>query len=244
MRFTLPLVAALGLSACATQFDTPSNLSRTDQLGPGERRFVEVEEYADADALDGLMRIALPPAEYAPGVVEAARLDPDAAERLRARLSQALCQRLARAGYEISAEPMEGETELRATITGVTRNNVASTGVSRAVGVAVPGPLNPRVPVGIGALGAEAELLTAEGEQIAAMRWASRNHLASGGGVTTILEGRDGFSEIADAVELSSVFADAFGDLLVETRPEGMEERGETPLGACRVYDEKTEGEG
>ena len=102
----------------------------------------------------------------------------------------------------------------------------------------MPGPLNPRVPIGIGALGAEGEILGPDGTQLAAIRWASRNHLASGGGVTTVLDGSAAFGDLADANELAGVFADAFGDLVVEARAERETEAadGETPRGTCDAY--------
>lgn len=125
---------------------------------------------------------------------------------------------------------------LKATVTGLRRNNVATTGLSRAIGVAVPGPLNPRVPIGIGALGVEGEILGETGSQLAAIRWASQNHLASGGGITTIIDGPDAFGDLADATELAGVFADAFGDLVVEARADHQAEGGETPRGTCDAY--------
>ena len=230
--------AALGLTGCATQFDSAATLSSYDRLGEGERRLVPVREFADGDALTAYAEVSVPLAELGPGVAEASGMAPDRIDRVRAALSKSLCRRLARDGYSVIAEPTDTAPDIRPVITGIRRNNVATTGMSRIIGVAVPGPLNPRVPIGIGALGVEAEMVGPEGEQLAAMVWASQNHLASGGGWTTVLDGQDGFSDAADAIELAGVFADAFGDLVTDARDAADPDapRSETPLGACDVY--------
>ena len=54
--------------------------------------------------------------------------------------------------------------------------------------------------------------------------------------MTTILDGPDAFGNLADATELTSVFADAFGDLVVEARADREASEGETPRGTCDAY--------
>lgn len=245
----LPALAALLASACSTSFDTPTTLSSTGQLAAGDRRLLSVEEYADGEALAGMDTLFLPPVRIAPGADIDDAIPPARLVDVRVQLSQDLCQRLARAGFSVlpTGIPTEEETdpdgEVSAAITGIRRNNVATTGVSRLIGVAVPGPLNPRVPLGIGALGVEAEILDGTGRQVAAIRWASQNHLASGGGVTTILDGPDAFSNLADVMDLSSVFADAVGDLVTEARDGREPARASTPQGTCNGYEALIEAE-
>jgi hypothetical protein len=243
----VPIGLAVAISACSTRFDAPSSLSSSEQLIAGERRLLAVEEYADRPALARMERLYLPPVALAVG----ADIDPDITparlDDVRRQLSRDLCQRLARAGFDIRpvADPSGDEVdgEVSASIQGLRRNNVATTGLSRLIGVAVPGPLNPRVPLGIGALGMEAEILDSNGQQVAAIRWASQNHLASGGGVTTILDGPDAFSDLADVMDLSSVFADALGDLVEEARAGNETDRAETPRGTCDAYRDLIAGE-
>ncbi|OLF78297.1 hypothetical protein AWH62_15805 [Maricaulis sp. W15] len=244
MRRLLPLTLAAGTAACSTSFETPTTLSSSAHLVAGERRLLAVEEFADPAALAQLATLYLPPVVMAPAADIDRDISPARLDDVRLQLSRDLCQRLARAGF--SVEPVRhqpGTTPVQrgdviAAVTGIRRNNVATTGMSRLIGVAVPGPFNPRVPLGIGALGVEAEILDADGRQIAAIRWASQNHLASGGGVTTILDGADAFTDLADVMDLSSVFADALGDLVEEARAEeDTAERGETPRGTCNAYE-------
>jgi len=241
-RLVLLLIVAGATSACTTRFDAPSSLSSSEQLIAGERRLLAVEEYADGPALATMGRLYLPPVTLAAGADIDPDIPPARLDDVRRQLSRDLCQRLARAGFDVrpvaSAPAVDMDGEVSAMINGIRRNNVATTGVSRLIGFAVPGPLNPRVPLGIGALGVEAEILDGEGRQVAAIRWASQNHLASGGGVTTILGGTDAFSDLADVMDLSSVFADAFGDLVEEARADGETVEAETPRGTCDAYRE------
>lgn len=243
MRMSQAVLPAIGglaflLAGCSTAFETPTTLSNDAQLVPGERRLVPVMEYADGEALAGLSALHLPLVEIAPGAEVDGDLDGARLDRLRAVLSKEICQRFARGGFSVLPEPEEGAATARlsAAVTGLRRNNVATTGLSRVIGTAVPGPLNPRVPIGIGALGAEGEILTEDGTQLAAIRWASQNHLASGGGFTTVLDGPAAFGDLADANELASIFADAFGDLVVEARAGYEVSEGETPRGTCDAY--------
>ena len=226
------------MAGCSTRFETPTELTSTERLVSGERRLVPVLEYADGEALAGIDTLHVPVVELSAGAEFDDALTPDRLDYLRAVVSREICQRFARGGFSILPTPEEADAvaRLEARITGLRRSNVATTGLSRAIGVAVPGPLNPRVPIGIGALGAEGEILTPDGEQIAAIQWASQNHLASGGGITTLLDGPDAFGDLADATELASVFADAFGDLVVEARGDFDAVEGDTPLGTCDAY--------
>ncbi|WP_138514010.1 DUF3313 family protein [Maricaulis alexandrii] len=242
MRFSIiclpAIVAGCLLAGCSTRFETPTELTSTERLVSGERRLVPVLEYADGEALAGIDTLHVPVVELSAGAEFDDALTPDRLDYLRAVVSREICQRFARGGFSILPTPEDADAvaRLEARITGLRRSNVATTGLSRAIGVAVPGPLNPRVPIGIGALGAEGEILTPDGEQIAAIQWASQNHLASGGGITTLLDGPDAFGDLADATELASVFADAFGDLVVEARGDFDAVEGDTPLGTCDAY--------
>ena len=72
-------------------------------------------------------------------------------------------------------------------------------------------------------------MLDREGQQIAAMQWSSRNHLISGGG----------FSQITDGFALAQVFADGFGDLIVDARDSVDGQRGATESRVCNaMFDE------
>ncbi len=232
------LVSGLVLAGCSTRFETPTELTSTDRLVSGERRLVPVLEYADGQALAAIDTLHVPLVDLSAGAEFDEELTPERLDYLRAVVSREICQRFARGGFTILPEPegADAVARLEASITGLRRSNVATTGLSRAIGVAVPGPLNPRVPFGIGALGAEGEILTPEGEQIAAIQWASQNHLASGGGISTLLDGPDAFGDLADATELAGVFADAFGDLVVEARGDYEAIEGDTPFGTCDAY--------
>ncbi len=232
------LVTSCGLAllakACASNVAQIESLSRYDQLVDAERGLVPVREYADGGALAGVTSIYLARATVAPGVVEASGLDEERLDRVAGVMSRTMCRRLARGGFEVRTAPDGASHAMQLTITGFDATNPVAAGASSVIGAFVPGPVSPRLPVGIGALAAEGEVFDETGEQVAAMQWDARNHLASGGGTLTLLRGDIGST--SDGEDLAQSFADAFGDLLVTARDDAGGERGETPRGTCPQY--------
>lgn len=237
MRLKFLLAAAgscLTLGACASNVAVVQTLSSYERLQETERGLVPVREYADSAAMAGVVSIYLQRASVAAGVAEASNVDAERLDRVAGVLSRTMCRRLARGGFEVRSNAEGASHSLELTITGFDATNPVAAGASGVIGVFVPGPLNPRVPIGIGALAAEGELLDESGQQVAAMQYDARNHLASGGGTLTLLRGDIGST--SDGEELAQSFADAFGDLLVNTRDEANGPRGETPRGTCPEY--------
>ncbi len=242
MRLKLLLASAsasLALSACASNVAQVETLSRYDRLTEAERGLVPVREYADSAAMAGVISLYLQRATIATGVVEASGVDAERLDRVAGVLSRTMCRRLARGGFEVRTEAESASHSMQLTITGFEATNPVTAGASGVIGVFVPGPLNPRLPIGIGAFAAEGEVFDANGQQIAAMQYDARNHLASGGGTLTLLRGDIGST--SDGEELAQSFADAFGDLLVNTRDAAGGPRGETPRGTCPEYFEGEE---
>lgn len=230
LRAGLVLLCGL-LPACASNISTAQTLTRYDRLETAERALVPVEEYVDVAAAGQIRAIFMQRADVVPGVVDASGVEPDRFDRVVGSLSRTMCRRLARGGFSVVTEPDETAHRLALTITGFEPTNAFAAGASGVIGTFVPGPLSPRLPLGIGALAAEGELFDPSGEQIAAMRWDARNHLASGAGTISMLRGD--FGETSDGEDLAASFADAFGDLIVSARNEGGGVRGETDRGTC-----------
>jgi len=230
---TAILVACLSLfsAACASNVAQVESLSRYDRLSPGERSLLPVREFADAEALVDVQRVYIEPAVISADVLAASEASEAGFARLQTTLSGTMCRRLARGGFEVVLAPDVAAHRLVMTVTGFEPTNPVSAGASGVIGTFVPGPLSPRLPVGIGALAAEAELFDPAGEQAAALQMDVRNHLASGAGTISLLRGDIG--ETSDARDLARSFADAFGDLLVEARETGGGGRRETPRGTC-----------
>ena len=233
------ILAGVGLTACASNVSQLESLSNYERLQDAERGLMPVREYADAGAMAGVTSIYLERARVAAGLAESAGVDEERLDRVAGVLSRTLCRRLARGGFEVRTEPDGASHAMVVTVTGFDATNPVTAGASSVIGAFVPGPLNPRLPLGIGALAAEGELLDENEEQIAAMQWDARNHLVSGGGTLTLLRGDIGST--SDAEDLAQSFADAFGDLLVNARDDAGGERGETPRGTCPQYFEDLE---
>ena len=230
----VPVLALLATGCAANGLQQADTLSDYRNLQSGERRLLQVREWVDPQALQAVDAIYIPQAGIVPGVVENSGVDPARFNRIVGKLNQTMCRRLARGGFEVTADPALASHELRMNITGFETTNLVSAGASRVIGFAIPGPISPRIPFGIGALAVEGEMLDSSNAQIAALTWSSRNHLVSSGG----------FSEIGDGYRLAQVFADSFGDLIVEARDSVEGAREETARGVCTDMFDAATGEG
>lgn len=240
---SLSLLAAapLVLAACATNISTTDTLSRYDRLEENERGLIPVQEYVDTEAAGEIRNIYMERAAVAPGVIEASGVEPEQFERVVGTLSRTMCRRLARGGIPVVTEDDAEAYRLQLTITGFEATNAFAAGASGIIGTFVPGPLSPRLPVGIGALAAEGEVFSPDGEQVAAMRYDARNHLASGAGTFSMLRGD--FGETSDGEDLASSFADAFGDLIVNARNAAGAARAATDRAICGDFYDADEPE-
>lgn len=229
----IPLLALLATGCAANGLQQADTLSDYQRLAPAERRLLQVREWVDPQALRAVDAIYMPQAGIVPGVVESSGVDPVRFNRVVGKLTQTMCRRLARGGFEVTSDPALASHQLRMNITGFETTNMVSAGASRLIGFAIPGPLSPRIPIGIGALAVEGEMLDSSNSQIAALAWSSRNHLVSSGG----------FSEIGDGYDLAQVFADSFGDLIVEARDSVDGARKQTERGVCTAMFDAATGE-
>lgn len=232
----IALLIATGLSAallagCASNISRVETLSRYDRLTQNDDGLVPVRAFADRDGAGVITAVYMERAAVAPGVLEASGLDATSFNRLVDTLSGTMCRRLARGNMRVTTDPAEASHRLDLTITGFDATNPVAAGASGVIGVFVPGPLSPRIPIGIGALAAEGELMDLDGEQIVAMQYDARNHLASGAGTFTLLRGDIGAT--SDARDLAQAFADRFGDLIIEARDDANGQTGSTDRGTC-----------
>ena len=74
--------------------------------------------------------------------------------------------------FTVVASPEPGAGAARAAVTAIRPTNPAGSGISAAANWFVPGPIGVRRPGSTGGLAVEAELLTADGHQAAALAWA------------------------------------------------------------------------
>ena len=113
--------------------------------------------------------------------------------------------------YEIAATPGPGVARVRAAVTGVTPTGRAGSVASAAAGFFIPGPIGLRAPGALGALIAEAEMVAADGAQLAAIAW-SRTATAIGTDDPSL-------SRIGDALQFAEPFADAAAEVMSPDDP-------------------------
>lgn len=122
-------------------------------------------------------------------------------------IDRALCSGLAER-FLVVAPGARPDLTVRATVTKIAPTNAVMAGVSRAASLgasfALPVPV-PRLPIGLGGLGVEAEALDGAGLQRAAQVW---NRDAD------MVTSRPRVSEIGDAYQLASSFGEDFARLL------------------------------
>ena len=103
----------------------------------------------------------------------------------------------------------------------------AASAASAAAAFFIPGPLDLRAPGTLGALGAEAEMTTADGRQIAAIAWA-RQANAIGTDAPSLMK-------TGDALQFAEPFADDAARVMTPT-PAPATPRFEAGQDPCRAY--------
>lgn len=196
----VPLLGAL--AACASPAKQTGFLSSYEGLTArsGAVR-ANIAERRDP-ALAEVRRIRIEPTQLAPGA-EAEWLN-DAERTLLLREADAqLCFELSERYDLVQDAP---DARVRAAITRVRPTGRVGSVASAAAGFFIPGPIGVRVPGTTGGLGAEAEMVSPDGRQLAAITW-NRSAMPLG-------TDNPSLSRIGDALQYAEPFADAAGDAL------------------------------
>jgi len=212
MRPLLVLAAALSLGACASTTTKSGFLTSYEGLQTNTNAVrAEIMQRQDP-ALASVRRIALEPTVFA-STVDAPWMTPAERETLAREVDAQLCFELTER-YDL-ADPASADARVRAAITSVTPTGKIGSAASVVAGVLIPIPIGVRLPGTLGALAAEAEMLSREGKQLAALSW---NRSAAPVGTDS-----PSFSRIGDALQFAEPFADAAGNTMtapgVRTRP-------------------------
>ena len=199
MKAIPSVVALLALGACATK--PPPNagfLSSYDGLVARQDTLrASIRQKADSQALAGIGAVSIAPTELAGGadwMTEAER-----AQLLR-EVDAQLCFELSER-YEIAGPDTVADARVRAAVTGAQPTGRVGSAAAAATKFFIPGPIGVRAPGTLGGLAAEAEMLTADGRQVAAIAWA-RNANAVGTDDPSL-------SRLGDALQFAEPFADA-----------------------------------
>ncbi|MBL8772271.1 MAG: DUF3313 domain-containing protein [Phenylobacterium sp.] len=135
--------------------------------------------------------------------------------------------------YEIVEPPAPADARVRAVITRVAPTGRVGSALSAASGFFIPGPLGLRVPGALGGLAAEAEVVDAQGRQLAALVW-TRNAQPVG-------TDNPSLSRLGDALQFIEPFADAAA---ATATPKGHKSRRIGDDDPCKAYGPRIRPEG
>jgi hypothetical protein len=217
-----------GLSACATA-PTPDAgyLSRYDNLGGrGDGLRASVREWADPEALKTVSSVRIAPTVLLPGADRSGVLTPAEQRGLLRELDAQLCFELSER-FAIAGPDALADAEVRSAVTWFLPTGRAASAASAAAAFFIPGPLDLRAPGTLGALGAEAEMTTADGRQIAVIAWA-RQANAIGTDAPSLMK-------TGDALQFAEPFADDAARVMTPT-PAPATPRFDPGQDPCRAY--------
>ena len=188
----------LALAACSTPTKPTGMLSTYDGLAvkPGAVR-ASVSDRKDEAALAAVRSVALAPTLAAEDT--AAWMSPLERTTLLREIDAQLCFEMSER-YEIAAADGAADAKVRAILSHVRPTGRVSSAASAAAGFFIPGPIGLRAPGTLGGLGVEAEMVGADGKQLAAITW-TRQGMAVG-------TDNPSLSRIGDAMQFAEPFAD------------------------------------
>ncbi len=196
------LIALLGVAACQTAPKADSGFMQGyDQLQTqGDTLRASIRDRRDDAAAARIDQVWLEPAVLVGNAGEGLS-ETDRGLVLR-EVDRQVCYEISER-FTLSAS-RDGVPRVRTAIVGIRPTGAAASGVSAIANVLIPGPGTFRVPGTTGGLAAEAELLDAEGAQVAALAWARDANVV---GTDT-----PSLSRVGDALQMAEPFGDAVAD--------------------------------
>ncbi|MDP2260943.1 MAG: DUF3313 family protein [Caulobacter sp.] len=230
-RRSLALISGLlltGLSACATAPKPDAGyLSRYDNLGGrGDGLRASVRQWSDAEALKTVSSVRLQPTAFLEDADASRALTPAEQRGLLREIDAQLCFELSER-FAIAGPGAAADAEVRSAVTWFLPTGRAASAASAAAAFFIPGPIDLRAPGTLGALGAEAEMTTTDGRQIAAIAWA-RQANAIGTDAPSLMKA-------GDALQFAEPFADDAARVMTPT-PAPDIARFESGQDPCRAY--------
>jgi len=232
MKAILPIVLA-GMAVTACQTAPAANagfLSQYEGLVTREDTLrASIRERRDDAAAAIIDRVYLEPAVLV-GPVGTQLSEPERQAVLR-EVDRQVC-------YEVSERYIlspvaRGAARVRVGVVGIGATGQAGSGVAAVANIFIPGPGTFRVPGTTGGLAAEAELVSEQGQQVAALAWA-RNANVVGTDSPSL-------SRVGDALQMAEPFGDSVGDAISPT------DRPARPISdpdPCATYGPRTQPAG
>ena len=197
------LALPLMLGACATAETTQSGfLSDYSRLEPRTDVVrAKVGQFRDEELINSIRSVWIEPTVLAGDIAEG--FSDEEKEIITREIDRRICFALSsRFAIAVEATPESGRLRSAASRIGAT--NAVGSSASAVANFFIPGPIGVRVPGSTGGLAAEAELLTPDGRQAAAIVWARDAQVVG--------TESPSLSRIGDAHQLTGAFAGMVAD--------------------------------
>jgi hypothetical protein len=191
-------------------------LTTYNNLGEQKGMLSKSKNYADSDALASVKTVRIVPTAFASDVMAQVPVQQDRTLVANA-LDREICIALSDK-FQIVSSKEPADLTVRTVVTDIVPTDKTAAGVATAVslgsGAVLPVSV-PRLPVGLGGLAVEAEVVDRTGVQRAAMVWAR--------GANSIMDSPR-VSEVGDAYGLATKFGNEFARMLVTGKePEALD---------------------
>lgn len=166
---------------------------------------VRIELFVDRTAIRTGIPMRQPVARLAEGAYPD-DLETESAELVANNAARSLCNELA-PYVKWSDQPADDALAARLVVTAIVPTSRAAAGASAVADIFIPGPA--RLPAGLGALAVDADLVAADGDTVAAVRWAR--------GANAVTDNAQ-VSMIGDAWQLADEFGEELAEALIIDR--------------------------
>jgi hypothetical protein len=227
----LPLLL-LTLAGCATAAPQSGQLSSYEGLSvrPGAVR-TSLAERKDATGLAAVRRVSIEPTRFAEDA-KLAWLTPQERTLLLREIDAQLCFELTER-YDLAPEAGQADARVRAIVTRVAPTGRVASAAAAAAGFFIPGPIGLRAPGTTGGLGVEAEMISTDGAQLAALTW---NRDAQPIGTDN-----PSLNRLGDALQFAEPFADSAAAAMT---PPDLKTRAAPKPDPCGQYGSRLRVEG
>lgn len=220
----LLIAGTAALGACQTAPAANAGfLSTYDGLETREGTLrVSVRDRRDEGMAAAIERLFIEPAQLAGGAAEG--VAPGDVALVLGEVDRQACYELSRR-FTVLHERAPDAATARIAVTRIAPTGAVGSGLSAVASALIPGPIGIRPPGSTGMLAAEAELVTVEGSQAAALAWARSANVV----------GMDSpsLSRVGDALQFAEVFGDQVGESFA---PEGREARAVAEPDPCAHF--------
>lgn len=223
-RLALLTAGAVSLAACQTApVPDAGFLSSYDGLETREGTLrVSVRERRDEALAAAVERLFVEPSRLVPGA--APGVAPEDVALVLGEVDRQVCYELSERFTVLDAAAADAAT-VRVAVTRISPTEPVGSGLSAIASAFIPGPVGVRPPGSTGTLAAEAELVTVDGAQAAAVAWARSANVVG--------TDNPSLSRVGDALQFAEVFGDQVGDSFA---PAGREVRPIAQPDPCARY--------